>query len=111
MGAFSVMVEYLNNLGVFGYLAYLLLIILLYFLFEYLLKEYVKRLQREDLRKALAAVFSVLVTVLLYFVSAPFAGDAAALITVLLLAFAVITFLVVLVMKLMGVDALSFFQK
>ncbi|UCD03216.1 MAG: hypothetical protein JSV63_01095 [Candidatus Aenigmatarchaeota archaeon] len=111
MGGFSTMTEFLNNLGFFNYLAFFLLFILLYFLFEYLLRRHVSRFSEGNLGKALAVVFSALITVILFFASAPLAGDAAAVISAIIFSLAVIFFLIVLVAKLLGIDVLSFFQK
>lgn len=111
MGVFSSLVGFLNAYDFFTYLAYFLLLILFYYLFEHILKEHAKRIKNETLRRALSVIFSIVVVILLFLVTSPFAGDAAAFITVLILAIVVIFFLVVLVMKLIGVDVLSFFQK
>jgi len=111
MGVFSVGVEFLNEHGFFTYLAYFLLALILYYVFEYLLKEHAKRIKNETLRSALSVILSIVIVILLFMVTSPSAGDAAAFISVLILALAVIFFLAVLAMKLVGIDVLSFFQK
>lgn len=111
MAGFSSVVEFLNNLGAFTYLAFLLIFIVLYYLFEYLMREYTERLKEGNLRKALALIFSGVITVLLFFVMAPLAGEAGALISAIIFALAIFFILIVLVAKLLGIDVLSFFQK
>ena len=159
------MVQVLDNLGFFTYLAYFLLLILLYYVFKHLVGKYAEK-YLEEMQKGLsrtkkmtvfrvslsviviicilflsltgrlgaatvvfvfalvvlflltvadtmmiAAILSAIFTILLYILFSSVAGGVAAFVTVLLLVIIVIFFLVVLVMKLIGVDVLSFFQK
>jgi hypothetical protein len=110
MAAFSTMVEFLENVGFFTYLAFFLLLILLYYLFEHLLGKHIKRLGDGNFKKVLAVIFAVVITVLLFFVSAPL-GDAATVISVIIFVLAAFFILLVLLANFAGVDVLSFFQK
>jgi len=158
------MVGFLDSLGAFTYLAYFLLLILLYYLFRHLLEKYamkrIERLQDEygrvkklivfrafvlaaavicflllsfiglltavvvvavvgaavlfvltiaDARK-LAAILSVAVTVLLYFLFASIA-EVAALLAAIVFVLAVIVILIAAAMKLMNVDVFPSSQK
>ena len=111
MGIFSMMIDYLNGLGVFGYLAYFLLLIMLFYLIDYIFEKHVRRLKNEMRRKALAMLISFFLVILMFLTTMPLTGDAAAFIAVFILAIALIFFLIAMIMKLMGTDVLSFFQK
>lgn len=76
--AYELVLGTLNDFGVFTFLAYLLVFIAFFFSFEYVLKMHVKKIEKENKRKLLAVVFSVIVTILLFLAFFPYATDSAA---------------------------------
>lgn len=106
MGPFGSFVDFLNQYGVFTYLAYFLLLILLYYTFKYVLGKHAQRLQKAAYRQALAAVLALIVTVLLYFLLASFAGTAAAYLAAAVFIIVALFLIVVLVARMAGVDIL-----
>ncbi len=96
--------ELLDAYGVFTFLAYLLLFIVLYHLFKYLLEKYVKRLQDAGYRQIIAAVLSILITVLLYFLLAPLASSAATYIATIVFVLLFLFVVVVAAARIVGVD-------
>jgi uncharacterized BrkB/YihY/UPF0761 family membrane protein len=96
--------ETLEAYGVFTFLAYLLLFIVLYYFFKYVLEKKVKRLESSGKRQLVAVILSILVTVLLYFLLAPFASTGASYIATIVFVLLFVFLVVAVAAKILGVD-------
>ena len=108
-GFFSDMLGFMSATGAFNYMALLLALIVLYYLFLHLIGKYVKseRLKKGRRPKVLSAVLSVLVTAFLYVAFFSMAGGAAMLLIAAIFVIAVLFLLLVGAGKLAGIDVLE----
>jgi amino acid transporter len=111
MGPFSIAVEMLRTYWVFTFLAYLVLLILLHYLFKYLLEKHVKRIKKENRRKALAAVLSIIVVALLILVSTAFVSTAVAYVTGAVFILLVVFVVIAAAAGLLGIELPSLLKK
>ena len=108
---FESLLDMLESYGVFTLLAYLLLLILLYYLFKHVLERGVKRLRGPAKRKAFAFVLSMLVTILLYFLLAPYASAAGSHIAALVFVVIVLFVIVAAAARILDVDLIRLLRK
>ena len=111
MAAFETMVRFLESLDVFTYLAYLLLVIVLYYFFEYVLRNVKMLKERDTHRMVLAAVLSIAITALMYILFYQFAGVFGMFLGGILFVIMVIFVLAAAGFKLGGIDIPSLFRK
>ncbi len=110
-GPFSGMVDFLNAWGVFNYLALLLAFILLYYIFMYVLKKKVSRIQKDAYRKVISLVLSALMVIGMYMLVFSGAGSATSIIVGIIFAIVVVFFAVTLIGRLMGIDVPDMLKK
>ncbi|MBN1896816.1 MAG: hypothetical protein JW789_03780 [Candidatus Aenigmarchaeota archaeon] len=111
MAAFETMVRFLESLGVFNYLAFVLLITILYYSFEYILRNIKALEKRQTHRMILAVVLSVAVTALMYVIFFPVAGSVGMVVAGIVFISAVFFLLAATGMRLGGMDIPSLFRK
>jgi hypothetical protein len=108
-GPFSDMLDFMSAAGIFNYMALLLALIVLYYLFLHLIGKHVKseRLKKGRRPKMISAVLSVLVTAFLYVAFFSMAGGAAMLVIAVVFVIAVIFLLLTALAKIAGIDVLE----
>jgi amino acid transporter len=107
MGPTGMFIEFLEAIGFFTFLAYLLVFIVLFYLFKEGLERGVKRIKSTEKRRWIAGIASILVTALLYLLLAPFASVAASYVAVAIFVLLFIFIVVAAAAKIMGIDILG----
>lgn len=104
-------IGFLEEIGFFTFLSYLLIFIVLYYAFKELLERYVERLQSAGKRQVISATLSIIITVLLFFWMAPYASTGmsyvAAAVFVLIFVFVVVA----VAAKIMGLDLIGMLKR
>jgi hypothetical protein len=103
LAAFSDMVGLLDSLGIFNYLALLLVFLVLYFTFGHLLGKR-ERPRKKIHRDLISFVLAILITFLIYWFALPFAGAGASYVLVAVFAVAVIFLILAVIGKMAGID-------
>jgi hypothetical protein len=108
-GFFSDMLDLMSAAGVFNYMALLLALIVLYYLFLHLIGKYVKseRLKKGRRPKVISAMLSALLTAFLYIAFFSAAGGAAMLLIAAIFVIAVVFLLITAGGKIAGIDVLE----
>lgn len=112
MAAFESVVRFLESLGVFTYLAHLLLFIILYYGLLYLLVKHVESARLTKGRKdAIAFIASGFITCLTFYYFSSYVTEAGAVIGAAVFLFATLFILAAVGFKLGGIDIPSLFRK
>lgn len=96
--------------GVSTFLAHLLILIVLYYLFKYLLEKHTDW-EKAGRIKAVAAILSLVFTALVFFLFMSVASEAVAVVATLVFVILVVFLIVVAAAKIVGLDILSLFRR
>lgn len=104
-------IGFLEDIGFFTFLSYLLIFIVLYYVFKELLERYIERLKSTGKIQLISVILSIIVTVLLFFWTAPYASTGMSYVATAVFVIVFVFIVVAVAAKLMGLDLIGMLKR